>query len=814
MAKVDLHVHSKYSEHPSEWFLQRIGASESYTDPDFIYKTAMESGMTYVTLTDHNCIKGSLLLKEKYPENTFTGVESTAYFPEDGCKVHVLIYGLTEKDFDEVQRLRTDIYQLRDFIRERGLAHSVAHATYAVNKRLTVDHLEKLILLFDAFEGINGSRSRMNNSTWMHVLKNLGPSHIHSLYLKHRIAPFSEEPWIKGFTAGSDDHGGIFIGKTYAEAEAGSPEEFLSRIRSKESTPAGRHNNFQGLAFSIYKVAYDFSLGKSSRLTGSLLSRITENVLGENRPSLRDRIRSKKLRFSSRLKKNDVRMALAELIDGLSLTPPVTIDEKIDFVYDKIGDIVDSFFQGLLRTLEEDLKKGNFESIVRNVSSSMSGIFLSLPFFTTLRHLYEGRGIIDSLVKRFGCEPHGGRKRILWFTDTIGDLNGVSSTLSNIGWFTYVNEKDLMVVTSLSPQENKSPLPPNIMNLPSIYSFSLPYYEEYKLKIPSLLQSIKEIHQFEPTEICISTPGTMGLLGLLAARLLNVPCSGVFHTDFTLQAAEILDDDGIVQTIEDCMRWFYFQMDEIMVPSEEYVRILEERGYDRSRMRIMHRGIDTGRFRPCRTGHGVLWERFGVKDGKRLLYVGRISKDKNLIFLLKLFQRLREKRQDVRLVFVGDGPLFPDLRKKVRDIESVTFTGRLDRDALPEIYSDADVLVFPSNTDTFGMAVLEAQACGLPAVVSNRGGPQGLVSDGRTGLVAEANNMADWEEKVELILSMMDAQPDLYASLRTEARENALRLSSWERFLSDLFDSSPDDEENGEEVLNFGSRSCGRPDMS
>lgn len=94
MAKVDLHAHSKYSNHPSEWFLQRLGAAESYTEPEAIYRMARSRGMDFVTVTDHNCMRASLELVAKYPEHCFSGVEATAYFPEDGCKVHVLIYGL------------------------------------------------------------------------------------------------------------------------------------------------------------------------------------------------------------------------------------------------------------------------------------------------------------------------------------------------------------------------------------------------------------------------------------------------------------------------------------------------------------------------------------------------------------------------------------------------------------------------------------------------------------------------------------------------------------------------------------------------
>ena len=144
LAKADLHVHSEYSEHPSEWFLQKLGAKESYTDPETIYQMAMERGMDFVTITDHNRIEGSLILREKYPENTFTGVEFTTYFPEDNCKIHILVYGLDYNEFKQIQRIRSNIYQLWHYLNERKLVHSVAHATYPVNGILKMEHLEKI----------------------------------------------------------------------------------------------------------------------------------------------------------------------------------------------------------------------------------------------------------------------------------------------------------------------------------------------------------------------------------------------------------------------------------------------------------------------------------------------------------------------------------------------------------------------------------------------------------------------------------------------------------------------------------------------
>jgi predicted metal-dependent phosphoesterase TrpH len=103
-SKVDLHVHSKYSDRPSEWILRRIGSPECYTEPKTIYERARRRGMQFVTITDHNCIRGALDIA--HLEGVLIGNEITTYFPEDRCKIHVLAWDITESQFVEIQRLR------------------------------------------------------------------------------------------------------------------------------------------------------------------------------------------------------------------------------------------------------------------------------------------------------------------------------------------------------------------------------------------------------------------------------------------------------------------------------------------------------------------------------------------------------------------------------------------------------------------------------------------------------------------------------------------------------------------------------------
>jgi len=156
MIKVDLHCHSKYSDQPSTWFLKAYDSPESFTEPETLYQQAKSRGMEFVTITDHDDIRGCLDLQQSHPADTFISCEVTAWFPDDNCKVHILVYGIDKTQYRRLMELRYDLYVMRDYILEQKIAHSVAHATYDQDGKLDFTHIEKLVLLFDVFEVVNG----------------------------------------------------------------------------------------------------------------------------------------------------------------------------------------------------------------------------------------------------------------------------------------------------------------------------------------------------------------------------------------------------------------------------------------------------------------------------------------------------------------------------------------------------------------------------------------------------------------------------------------------------------------------------------
>ena len=252
--RADLHVHSKYSRRPSQWFLQKIGCPESFTEPLDIYTIARSRGMSLVTITDHNRIDGSLEIA--HLSGTFISEEVTSYFPEDQCKVHVLAYDINENQHEDIQKFRSNLYELVEYFQHQKIIHVLAHPLYSVNDRLSVEHFEKCLLLFKNFE-INEDFNPESNGYLKQLLSDLTREAIFRLADKHGLKPQDLEPWEKTLIGGSDDHSSLNIGRTFTEVEgADCVDSFLKGIDNAATKVISEPSSPQNLACNLYSIAY------------------------------------------------------------------------------------------------------------------------------------------------------------------------------------------------------------------------------------------------------------------------------------------------------------------------------------------------------------------------------------------------------------------------------------------------------------------------------------------------------------------------------------------------------------------------------
>ncbi len=174
-------------------------------------------GLTHFTITDHNQLAGSLDIA--HLPNTFLSEEVTTYFPEDRCKLHILVYRIDEAIHREIQSLRENVFELVPFLRSRGIFHVLAHPFFGVNDRLNPSHFERCLLLFNYFE-LNGARDGQLNILLRELLSRLRGKDLEKLADRHNLAPCGDQPWKKHLTGGSDDHSTLSLGRQYRRCPA------------------------------------------------------------------------------------------------------------------------------------------------------------------------------------------------------------------------------------------------------------------------------------------------------------------------------------------------------------------------------------------------------------------------------------------------------------------------------------------------------------------------------------------------------------------------------------------------------------------
>jgi glycosyltransferase involved in cell wall biosynthesis len=707
--------------------------------------------MDYVTITDHNTINGALEIA--HLPGAFVSAEITTYFPEDGCKVHVVVLNITEEEFREIDRLRKNIYELVAYLDRNAVTHFIAHPLYAQNERLNADHFEKMLLLFRIFETKNGARAVRYGSFLEKVLEGLTPRQMAVLAEKHGIEPYGEAPWIKGRVGGSDDHGGLFIAGAHTMVRgAATVNDFLAGIAEQRSFPSGQDGDPLTLAHSLYAITHSYyrrrfgsGRGGSTPFIKALLDRFFDSE--GDRASFLERLKlfiRKNLpdgvnggsgaSFEGRLDKEAKR-----LLKDTDFLRSIGSESKNRKIFAVTGYLANRMIYLYTERLTRVSLSSGFFDLVHTLSTIGLVHLLISPYYLAFHHQHRGKDLMAEIAGRFTVPGSGGGKeKIALFTDTLNEINGVAITIRRLINIARDRGVELTVITS-SP--NPTGYENGIMNFRSVGDFVLPEYPDLKLHFPPVLDVIDYFEQEGFTRIHVSTPGTVGLLALCIAKLMDFPIAGTYHTDIPQYVRSLTSDEMLEKAAWQFMIWFYGQMDEVMVPSAGTRRQLTERGLAEEKTRPLPRWVDVRHFSPDRRDPGF-WESYAATEGMKFLYVGRVSREKNLELLADAFMEIAVENTPVQLVIVGDGPYTNELRQKLVGYP-VIFTGFLEGESLAAAYASSDVFVFPSTTDTFGNVVLEAQASGLPVIVSDEGGPKELMLDGITGLITRADSRED-----------------------------------------------------------------------
>jgi len=328
--------------------------------------------------------------------------------------------------------------------------------------------------------------------------------------------------------------------------------------------------------------------------------------------------------------------------------------------------------------------------------------------------------------------------RIALFTDTFFQINGVALVYRRFARWCAGRGVELEIFT---PSRSSRPtLRQGSVTVHSVEMISpVRYYRDLSYDALPLRPRISEYVRAGRFDIVhIATQGHIALVALKAATAAGLPRISCYHTKMPEYASSrflrFFGDNPFGRwaagLAEERSWWYqrelYASSELVLVPTESARRVIEERtGVPTA---IFSRGVDTEAFSPG-------FRQRAAGDGQiRTLYVGRISVEKNLELLARLGPPGGEG-----LRLVGDGPA--GFGGKLRALlPRARFLGFVEGEALAREYASADIFAFPSKTETFGNAVLEAMASGLPVIVTAEGGPKDFVENGRTGIVADSDS--------------------------------------------------------------------------
>jgi len=843
IGKVDLHLHSYASNVTTFYAANALNIPESHSDPHILHARLKQRGMDLVTLTDHNAIDGGRLLLDAGHEDVFLSSELTCRFP-DGCNIHVTVVNVTESQFAECNRLRANLFELVAYLEQQidaevrrpevnRLAYFMTHPLTNTDNRphgregaLTLEHLEIAALLLPGFEVRNGARTRVLNELTQAWLGSLDANRMSEFAGRHGLVPRGDRPWVKFVTGGSDDHAGINPGRTWTEFDyrglRPTPNDLVASMRAHTTRPGGQHGGPIVLAHALMKLLHDGARrerrtpeGPLSRLTGGRISlaRLAppgpiDTLLGlVFEPDGGDVIRKATLAaraflhrhvlrtnrlgvpFEQHLEAEAYRLLSERDFVARLEDPALTTDDRIFLV---VSTLVDRIFVRYVDNIRAAGMQDPFGAVKDLVALGASTLFVSLPYFVSY-FTQSADSVVATAVRESSGLPRP--ERLALFTDTYFDINGVSATIKRMLRESVKRNIDFTVVTCLSETERERRLADpetarfvaegRLKIVTSTSTMGFPEYDGLQIHFPPLLEVVRFVEESGFTKIHISTPGVVGLSGLLAAKLLHLETAATYHTSFPEYVENYTQDVALEDLAWKYMISFYHAVDEVLVPSRFIARLLHKRGLRNRKLLILDRWVDCERFTPAKRADDH-WDSHGIPDATRkvkFVYVGRVGIEKNLALLAEAFRALCARRDDAHLVIIGDGPYRATLEERLAGLP-VTWTGFLEGDALPRAVASCDVKLFPSTTDTWGNAPLEAQASGLPVIVSEVGGPSELMRDGETGIVVSGREVGSLVAAMETLMN-----PDVRARMGEAARQFCLENRVDAPFLS-VFDAA------------------------
>jgi glycosyltransferase involved in cell wall biosynthesis/predicted metal-dependent phosphoesterase TrpH len=693
--------------------------------------------MDFVTITDHDTIEGCLELEGR--PDCFVSEELTARFAGEPQAVHVLCYGITPGDHEWLQASSGDVEACAAYLHENGIVCALAHPFFDVAAPLTRRHRRRLSEMFPVWEVRNGSRAAELNMLAAVYVDTHGGAGI----------------------GGSDDHAGVDIGRTYTEvpADARSPEEFLTCLRDGDAEAGGEQGSaakWTHAAMALATRALVLGEGGSESADSvepnpAAVLKMAERVIGEGA--------AREGKVAADIGPDDARCLLDAWLGGIGLE--LRGRELISHLQSDRFSHADLYRRARRihdRRLRAAVERGTAAVTSGDLPSAIDGLFEALvPALP-----YAPSTIFLGAEKAKLSDREGETLRVALIADGIASMHGVTQTIEQIRQRGVPGFEVDVIGTDAGVDRR----------LPAAAELQMPFYDGMTLGVPGLPDLVETLADGGYDLVHVTAPGPAGIAATLLSRVTGVPLLASYHTELAAYAGMRSGDGDLEAFARAALGAFYGAPGVVLSPSPAADASLLELGTEAARIGRWERGVDLERFDPAKA------DREAFPGELKVLYAGRMSREKGVDLLAESFLRARRADPRLHLLLAGGGPEEGELRARLG--EHATFLGWLGGEELARAYASADVFLFCSSTDTYGQVILEAAASGLPVVAVAEGGPAALVENRHTGLLCRPD-----PDHLAGALLQLASSPLLRHHLGA-AGAQAARERSWERALGQL----------------------------
>ncbi|MDR2388958.1 MAG: glycosyltransferase [Tannerellaceae bacterium] len=618
--KVDLHCHDYNSDVPDELIGRILNVPETWLPSEILMDKLRKNNCTAFTITNHNNARSCYALQDKGVD-ILTAAEFSCRVPDFEIGIHVLTYGFTPDQEVRLDKLRKNLYRFLEYARQQDIPTIWAHPLYHYSSRKIppASFFNKMLLVFERFEVVNGQRDTWQNLLVKEWLESISPEDIDRYAGIFGIDPllYCTDPYQKAISGGSDCHMGIFAGTTGSclyvpnlaerlRSESRS-QLALEAIRFGRMAPYGTFQNAEKMTIAFLDYACQITLNYTDpgllRMLlhkGSpqdkLISFVVSNLFSEVR---RHRVTTTFVRiFHESLmgKKPSLWTKIALRKDYQPI-----FDEALRIAgrnYRSITEINRHLYAILAGRLEKKLKKFNagkypemqsLDNLIEkmelpvsirsyvdrgergthhvDISAFLDG--LSFPFFGAVlilaahfisaRTMFNIRPMLRDFSERIGRFAHP--ERILWLTDSWDDGSEAARFLGEMHGEIKRRQWPVDILTCSSRHSSED----HLIVLPPVGEFTLPFADGYRCIFPDFLSLHNLFLAGEYDRVICSTEGAMGFAGLYLKHAYSVEASFCMHTDRIAYAQQRLHIEGHnLNRFRRILRFFYHSFDQLI----------------------------------------------------------------------------------------------------------------------------------------------------------------------------------------------------------------------------------------------------------